>query len=178
MKITKLFFDFEFTGLYQNCQAISLGIISDDGNAFYAEFTDFNKSECNQWVQENVLPNLHFQLSNNNIVVANIPSVKMELNGDTEFIRARLKEWIDQFDIVEFYGDVLAYDWVLLCNLFGTLPQNVKYIPFDISTIMKMKGIDSDVNREEFSGVVSHMKHNALVDAIVTRECYCKLMEI
>lgn len=49
----------EFTRLSQDTMPISLGIISEDGRQFYAEFTDFNKKECDQWVKSEVLENLH-----------------------------------------------------------------------------------------------------------------------
>lgn len=82
-------------------------------------------------------------------------------------------------DQVEMWSDCLAYDWVLFCQLFCgafDIPDNVYYIPFDICTMFKLKGIDPDINREEFAGVAdAKEKHNALHDAEVIRSCYWKL---
>jgi uncharacterized protein YprB with RNaseH-like and TPR domain len=39
MKNTKLFLDTEFTGLHQNTTLISIGLIADTGDTFYAELT-------------------------------------------------------------------------------------------------------------------------------------------
>ena len=53
-----LFFDMEFTGLRQNTTPISIGIVSEDGKKFYAEFTDYDESQCNDWIKENVTSEL------------------------------------------------------------------------------------------------------------------------
>ena len=57
----RLFFDMEFTGLRQNTTPISLGIVSEDGKKFYAEFTDYDESQCDDWINENVICNLHLK---------------------------------------------------------------------------------------------------------------------
>jgi hypothetical protein len=87
--------------------------------------------------------------------------------------------WLSQWDSVEMWSDCLAYDWVLFNNLFGTafdIPKNVYYIPFDICTLFKIKGLDPDINREEFAGL-DGPKHNALHDALVIKACYEKLVK-
>ncbi len=53
-----LFFDCEFTGLRKDTTLISLGIVSDNGKKFYAEFTDFNWGYVDEWIQKNVLDKL------------------------------------------------------------------------------------------------------------------------
>ena len=40
-----------------------------------------------------------------------------------------------------------------------------------------MKGIDPDISREEFAGMSSDKKHNALFDAEVQKAIYDKLMK-
>lgn len=54
-----LFFDTEFTGLRKNTTLISIGIVSEDGRKFYAEFSDFDIRQCDNWIKENVLRNLY-----------------------------------------------------------------------------------------------------------------------
>ena len=79
------------------------------------------------------------------------------------------------------WSDCLSYDWVLFCQIFGhafNVPSNVYYIPFDICTLFFAKGIDPDVNREEFSIVydkIKQDKHNALHDAMVIKACFERL---
>ena len=43
--MTKIFFDTEFTGLHQKTTLISIGLVSEDGREFYAELTDYDKSQ-------------------------------------------------------------------------------------------------------------------------------------
>ena len=57
----KLFFDTEFTGLHKKTTLISLGIVSEDNKTFYAEFTDYNKDQVNDWLQINVIDNLYLR---------------------------------------------------------------------------------------------------------------------
>ena len=68
--------------------------------------------------------------------------------------------------------------WVLFCDLFGgamKIPECVYYIPFDLATLFKVKGIDPDINREEYVGIIAGgNKHNALWDAQMIRACYTR----
>ena len=52
------FFDTEFTGLRKDTTLISIGIVSDTGDRFYAELTDYDESMCNEWIEKNVLDHL------------------------------------------------------------------------------------------------------------------------
>lgn len=179
--MNKIFFDTEFTGLHQNTTLISIGLISDDGWSFYAEFTDYNQTQIDSWLKENVINKLIFQDKEPGI----IKNIEKELfvKGDKKFIREALTNWFGRFGMVEIWSDCLSYDWVLFNNIFGSafdIPKNIYYIPFDICTLMKIKGIDPDINREEFvfSGMnwKPKQKHMALFDASIIKKCYEKLM--
>lgn len=172
--MTKVFFDSEFTGLHQNTTLISIGFISECGKTFYAEFTDYDKSQIDEWLQENVINNLHLpypQPYKTNLS-------KQEVRGCVSDVKPYLTEWFNQFESVEIWSDCLAYDWVLFNQIFGhafNIPKNIYYIPFDLSTLLKVSGIDPDISREEFVGLLPEGgKHNALWDARVIRECYLK----
>lgn len=108
---------------------------------------------------------------------------QINIKGDVDFIGASLKTWLSRFGKIEMWSDCLSYDWVLFVSLFGNafdIPKNVYYIPFDICTMFKLKGIDPDISREKFAfgSILSEMnakKHNALWDAMVIMNCYDKL---
>lgn len=166
------YFDMEFTNLHQHTTLISLGIVSDDGAEFYAEFTDYDQAQLNDWLREHVMANLY--LSKPFERTSNATSVK----GDTKFILGHLQEWIDDQGKVEIWSDCLAYDWMLFCELFGgalSIPKSIYYIPFDLCTLFKIKGIDPDEKREEFAEMTGS-KHNALHDARVIKACVEKLI--
>lgn len=188
MKTTKVFFDTEFTGLHKNTTLISIGLISECGKVFYAELTDYDRNQINDWLQKSVIDNLYLEKPHT-------PSAEARINykefkdkgnvtycGDNSHLAETLQDWLNQFEQVEIWSDCLAYDWVLFCNIFGdafSIPKNVYYIPFDLCTLLMVKGINPDVNREEFSGLGNSpetAKHNALWDAKVIKACYDKLM--
>lgn len=176
----KVFFDCEFNGLVQDTQLISIGFVADDGKTFYAEIIPDKPFIYDEWVALVVVPELkynskplrtHIFRKNNNV----------EMLGSTIEVRDVLIDWLKQYKLVEIWSDCLAYDWVLFCQLFGgamNIPENVYYIPFDICTVFKMKGVDPDVNREQFAKVGDGEKHNALWDAEVIKSCYYQLLEM
>ena len=53
-----IYFDTEFTGLHKDTTLISIGLISEDNKTFYAEFTDYDESQCDDWMKTNVIYNL------------------------------------------------------------------------------------------------------------------------
>jgi len=168
----KVFFDTEFTGLHKGTTLISIGMVSEDGQTFYAELTDYDKKQVDQWIKENVIANLARN-------IGELYRMADETqHGNKETVALSVSKWLSQFYSVEMWSDCLAYDWVLFNDLFGhafNIPKNVYYIPFDICTLFKLKGIDPDINREEFAGIQG-AKHNALHDAKVIKACYEKLM--
>jgi len=144
-----LYFDTEFTGLHKDTTLISLGVVAENGQKFYAEFIDYDVTQCDRWIKENVLKNLFLESLN----YVNDPSIidkwKSEgyyvtlmpyapeygfmqfcwskLNKDTKFVKGNahyisleLEQWLKQFDSVQFVSDVCHYDFVLLIDLFGT----------------------------------------------------------
>lgn len=45
--MARIFFDTEFTGLHKDTSLISIGLVSENGQKFYAEITDYDKSQIN-----------------------------------------------------------------------------------------------------------------------------------
>lgn len=182
----KVFFDTEFTGLHKNTTLISIGMVTEDGWKLYAESTEYDRAQVDDWIQSNVIDNLHpyfKKMHDNSIRLISAEKTKY-IKGTPEFIGQEIDFWHQYIcpnynnETFEMWSDCLAYDWVLFNDLFGhafNIPKNVYYIPFDICTLMKIKGVDPDINREEFAGIPGK-KHNALHDALVIKACYEKLM--
>lgn len=172
MPFTNLFFDCEFTGLHQRTTLISIGIVAESGEKFYAETNDYDESQVDEWIFEHVIDRLWCQK------YIDPPDDVTYVLGRTETVGKRVHEWLEQFDLVQMWGDVLGYDWMLFCELFGgahNLPANVSYIPFDLATKFKEYGIDPDVDRVAFSGMQDGVRHNALFDAMVIQACHDRL---
>jgi hypothetical protein len=176
MSKTKIFFDTEFTGLHQNTTLISIGLIAETGQTFYAELTDYDKSQIDEWLQTNVIDNLTLTSREN---MQHTKGINISVKCDTSNLKGFLTQWLEQFGEVEIWSDCLSYDWVLFNQIFGhafNIPKNVYYIPFDICTLFYAKGIDADISREAFADMSEgSQKHNALWDAKVIRQCFLKL---
>lgn len=178
----KVFFDTEFTGLHKNTSLISLGMVDESGRTFYAEFTDYDKSQCDDWIQKNVINNL---INDSNKI--DYESDNWVVIGDKDFICTMLKKWLKDYDSVQLVSDVCHYDMVLFIDIFGTafdLPSNVSPschdINQDIADYMDITEKEAfDVNRERFLGCyisdIKGNKHNALYDAKVIKGIYCKI---
>jgi hypothetical protein len=199
---TKLFLDSEFSGLHQATSLISLGIISECGKTFYAEFTDYDKTQLDDWLESNVIANTwvtkHNPITSMGEVVNEDRWADVHVFGSSEYIKPHLEKWLSQFEKIVIWSDCLAYDWVLFNQIWGhafSIPKNVYYIAMDICTLFEIRGIDPDVSREEFATntfseakepllfiykgeQLENKKHNALWDAFIIRECYNKLIKL
>ncbi len=175
-----IFLDTEFTGLQQSAQLISLALVGMDGQWFYAEFTDYDTACLSDWHQEHVIIHL---LLDKGLKPTFTSRNGRSIRGTSNEVVSALKEWLGHFEQIEIWADVLAYDWVLFCELFGGslhLPKKIYYIPYDFSTLLKIKGIDPDTAREslaqEWADEHTAFKHNALYDAFLLRAAYQKFM--
>lgn len=177
--MTKLYFDTEFSGLYKNTELISIGIISDDGRAFYGEITDFNKDKIDEWINRNVLANT---IEYGNINILDICEREDDYYvGTKSDISGYLRDWLKQFDDVQLVSDVCHYDMALFIDLFGSawdIPKNVSPVCHDINQdIAKFYYISDreafDFNREDIlldnDINIEGEKHNALYDAKVIK---------
>ncbi len=112
----RIFFDTEFTGLRQHTTLISIGLVAEDGQEFYAEFTDYDETQVDNWLEENVIDKLHLALQEN--VELTIGVIHFRIKGDKRLVTSYLDQWLRNFDQpLEMWSDVLAWDWVLFCNL-------------------------------------------------------------
>ena len=170
-----LFFNCELTDLKKDADLISIGIISEDGRRFYAEFVDYNREDCSEWSMKNLIPRLRFPVpkhgeeyfykasrSVHNPVGNDLySSWSLEMNGDKEAIRKELLKWLEQYDNIEFVSDSCYYDFTFLIDLLtdgGTvidLPSNISPACHDINQDIAMYFDISDreafgIDREEF----------------------------
>jgi hypothetical protein len=178
----KIFMDMEFTGLHQYTTVVSIGLVNEYGDTFYAEFTDYDENQVDGWLVDNVLDNLYLTEANE---FPGNDKLNVKVRGDVRLVRRHMDNWFDETLInheekrIEMWGDCLAYDWVLFCQLYGhsfNTPYYIYYIPFDICTLFKLAGVNPDINREEFAGCKdTDNKHNSLHDAKVIKMCYDKI---
>ena len=178
MNTTKIFYDSEFTGLHQKTTLISIGLVSDCNQQFYAEFSDYVVEQCDSWILEHVIQPTRW-LKNSQTVAINDKQDNLTLCfGDKKAVTEQLTQWLQQFSNIEIWADCLAYDWVLFCQLFGgalSVPNHIFYMPYDLATYFKLKNLNPDCDRIQFCGHKQLTQHNALDDALVIKLCYEKL---
>ncbi len=187
----KLFFDTEFTGLQKNTTLISIGIIDENNRSFYAEFTDYNKEQVNDWIQENVIQNLKFNdtvLKDGNTYLMGSGNT-LEMKGDTTAIKNELIRWLDYYEEATLISDVCHYDMMLFIDIFGNafdLPKHICPVCYeinqDIAHFLDITNTEAfDVNREDLAYgdddiiLDNAVKHNALWDAQVIKDVYNKI---
>lgn len=183
-----IFLDSEFTGLYQNTTLISLALVADTGEEFYAEFTDYNKEQLTNWLEENVIAQLF--LTNNN---QSDDLKKMYIIGNTDEVRSALIIWLNQFEKIkdkngniiptlQFWADVPHYDWVLFCELFDgalNIPKQIHYMCLDIATFLYSNGLNYTQVRNEIIDKIElpidYKQHNALSDTRLIKMIFEKI---
>src|SRR5215207_5628685 len=101
--MARLWFDTEFIEDGHAIDLVSIGLVRDDGHYFYAELAEADHSRASDWVRDNVL--VHLQ------------------GGINIWKRAELADAIVSFagPKPEFWGYYADYDWVVLCQLYGTM---------------------------------------------------------
>ena len=183
----KIFFDTEFTGLHKNTELISIGLIAENGYTFYGEITNYDKSQVDDWIQENVINNLKH--NGHHIIEETKESYEISMNF--EDVSFALNKWLKQFDEVEWVSDVCHYDMVLLIDLltnhgsaldlpYGKINSACHDINQDIAEAYHISEILAfDKSREEIlkeSKIeITGEKHNSLYDAKVIKAIYERL---
>ena len=114
----KIFFDTEFTGLHKDTTLISIGLIDENGRTFYAELTDYDKSQVNEWLTVNVIDNLKFNKYSEKLPGINFgPENNVELKSNKLTVQTYLARWLWAYDEVELVSDVCHYDMVLFIDI-------------------------------------------------------------
>lgn len=187
-KKTKLYFDTEFTGLRNDSDLISIGIVSECGKSFYAEFTDYDKSQVDEWIEDNVISNLLFNdYTDTGVVISNnMNNFKMKANKKS--IREKLTKWLNQFKKIYIFSDVLGYDWILFRKLFNdNVPEHVYYIPCVLSELLYSNGVNNNIKLIDYAMLTkkekkwfkdnSLRKHNSFYDAYIIKKCHNNLFK-
>lgn len=139
-----LYFDTEFTGLVPGTTLMSMGIIAETGERFYAEFGDYDQSLVDEWIEENVLKNM--------IIGGNTDLEKQLMESDEKFVG-----YYDQ-DGHFSHGDMLVYDSVNMRGIDSALVA--LYLKYWLKQFDRyMIKIDEDEYRQtdlQFIGDVAH----------------------
>lgn len=150
----KIWFDTEFIEDGRTIDLLSLGAIREDGEVFYAESAEADHSKASAWVKANVLPHL------------------LGVTFQREAIAASFRQFAGEKP--EFWAYYADYDWVALCQLYGTMMDLPKGWPMfcrDVKQLCVSLG-DPSLPKQEST------EHHALADARWTKEAWEFLMNL
>lgn len=146
----RIWFDTEFIEDGRTIELLSIGAVRDDGAMFYAEVEETDHSLASDWVKANVLPHM--------------------TGGPARQPKRWIAESLRNFagERPEFWAYYGSYDWVALCQLYGTmmdLPAGWPKFCRDVKQLCVSLG-DPKLPEQEQS------EHHALADARWTRKAW------
>lgn len=142
----KIFFDTEFIEDGRTIDLMSIGMIKENGQTLYLENSECDLSRADNWVKENVIPNLLF----------------LNKNPEYGFSKKQIAYLIQEFigdERPEFWSYFCSYDWVAFCQLYGKMIDLPGLWPMycnDLKQLIDSKGLS--VSQDDSN-------HNALNDA-------------
>lgn len=119
----RYWFDTEFIEDGKTIDLISIGIVAEDGRELYRQNVEAELDRAHPWVVDNVFPHLHGLVIQG--AVTRFPSLTYR-NG-LSISRADIAKDLrgfcdpDEYGKPEFWAYYADYDWVVLCQLFGTM---------------------------------------------------------
>lgn len=127
-------------------QLISIGLVRDDGETYYAENAGFDWSQVpgNHWLQGNVRPHL-----NPREHAKHVYRIQQDILA---FVGSEPK----------FYGWYCDYDWVVLCSIFGRMVDLPSHFPMYCNDLRQLAGM---IGFHGKSVPQDESEHNALNDA-------------
>lgn len=146
----RIWFDTEFIEDGKTIDLISIGMVRSDGATYYAETDQWIPGKASQWVKDNVLVHLK--------------------GGDCIKPRDVIAREIVEFvgEKPEFWAYYADYDWVALCQLYGTMMQLPDGWPMFCRDI-KQRCVDlGNPKLPEQTGA----EHHALVDALWNKRAW------
>lgn len=155
----KYFFDTEFieSGPRYPIYLLSIGIVADDGREYYAvvDSKEVPRTLASEWVIEHVIMQLDYSIVKKKEVIA---------KEIVEFVGFQPEFWA-------YFAD---YDWVVLCQLYGTMMDLPGSWPM---YCLDVKQLAVSLGNPNMPKMVYEDKHHALWDARETKFRYNWLME-
>jgi hypothetical protein len=151
------FYDTEFIEYPTSIDLISIGVVDDQDNDFYAvsnEF-DYEKAKADDWLRDNVLSKLPDESE----------------WKSREQIKNELLEFLNpsEDEPVELWSNYPAYDHVVLCWLFGRMGDLPEGMPKKTNCVQQLA---EELDRVDDLPPDSDDEHDALVDARWVKQAY------
>jgi len=155
----RVYLDTEFMENGFTIRPLSFGLVGEDGQEYYAECSTYSLENANEFVRKNVLPNIKSYKPGFNFLSVEKGAKPIQ----------QIKEEILEFcgKSPEFWGYYCAYDWVLICQMFGSmtdLPKDQDWPMYclDLKQEMYMFNVTKENIEKRYPQPTTH---NALDDA-------------
>ncbi len=158
------YLDTEFYEDGRAIELISIGIVCEDGREFYRVVSRADETcKKSEWLVANVLPHL--------------PPKSSPAWRARETIARDLSEFVlpspREGSKPAFWGYYSSYDWVVLCQLFGTMMDLPKHFPRFCMDLKQLSvSVGSPKHPPQLEG-----EHDALCDARWNQELHAFLRE-
>lgn len=153
----KVYFDTEFITRPFHLELISIGMVREDGETYYAISSEFDPENAKPWVQKNVIALLEPEIT---------PKTIEQIREDILMFLAHRTP--------EFWAYYASFDWVLFSWIMedmNAMPAHYPKFCNDLrQEIARLKFPKNQVPR-------SQNKHNALDDALWNQQLHQKLTE-
>lgn len=163
----RIFIDTEFIEDGKTIDLLSIGLVKENGECYYAVNKEADLTKACEWVKGNVIPNLFI----NDFTEVNYSKSREQIKNDIlEFCNG----------VTEFWGYYSDYDWVVFCQLFGKmidLPDGWPMFCLDVKQIMHALGINKEDILKSKDVSKSYIEHNALEDAVEIKTMYENIRE-
>ena len=171
----KYFLDTEFIEDGKTIDLISIGIVAEDNRSLYLINSECDWSKASPWVLENVLEPMGIDrvgvFNRMGFESPQLMSPTHREQYNAQRTRSQIRDAVLKFIAAgpgkpEFWGYYCDYDWVVFCQLFGTMMELPKGYPMymnDLKQLLMSKGNPLQQKDD---------RHNALTDAYWIRDCY------
>lgn len=160
------FLDTEFYEDGKTIELISICLVSEFGECVYMENAEFDWSTVpsGHWLRVNVKPSLK-----------EIPEVLFTKQAIAE----RIIKFVDTESVNPlFWGYYSDYDWVVLCQLFGTMVQLPKGFPMfclDLKQSLHERFLGKGAMNSIMEGYTNPDEHSAMADAEWNRQLWARI---
>lgn len=197
----RYFIDTEFSDTSTSVELISLAIVAEDGRELYVQSVEFTPQLASDWVEEHVFPHLDLCPHDEN-EDEHEHDLIWDLNGHynhgqctfsdlekgiigaqtdcfwrtCEQIALEIRAFCDpeKYGKPEFWGWCAGYDFVVLCQVFGTMMDLPAGFPHYIRDLQYL--LDKYQIQDEQLPAQPENAHNALADARYLKRLYGSLM--
>lgn len=165
--MANIYFDTEFTGLRHKTELVSIGVVTDAGDKFYAEISNVNWEDpliddgTKKFLADHVKSYLKF---NGQKSVVKKDGNNWTVCDNKSAVGYQFLLWLDEVmpsgEAIIPVSDVMYYDMVLLQDMINAAITNTSYIESVDNVAKRISPAGIDINRDiAINGVMSGEKN-------------------